>query len=174
MGLLYGYNCPLIFAAYNRKTLHKTYAIAKLIQYPLAFILPAKNTRKLTQPMQQRTYEMTNGDFEPNAPQSELAKNVSDKNTWLRLLYLLMFGLAFYISVLLVLVVSIFQFLAKLFTGQSFASLAEMGNNLATYQAQVTRFVTFASDEKPFPFAPAPTSTPQNPLNVSPDLSEKD
>lgn len=88
--------------------------------------------------------------------EEDIKKNVKDKDTWLRFVYLVVFGIAFYLSILLTFATSIFQFLAKLFGGQSFAGLAEFGDNMAAYQAQVTRFLTFASDDKPFPFAPFP------------------
>jgi len=88
--------------------------------------------------------------------ENDIKKFVKDKDTWLRFVYLVVFGFAFYLSIILTFATSIFQFLAKLFGGQSFAGLAEFGDNLATYQAQVTRFLTFSSDEKPFPFAPFP------------------
>lgn len=88
--------------------------------------------------------------------EENLKRNVKDKDTWLRFIYLVVFGVAFYLSILLTFATSVFQFLAKLFAGQSFDGLAEFGSNLAAYQAQVTRFLTFASDEKPFPFAAFP------------------
>lgn len=88
--------------------------------------------------------------------EEDLKRNVKDKDTWLRFVYLVVFGFAFYLSILLTFATSIFQFLAKLFGGHSFEGMAEFGSNLATYQSQVTRFLTFASDEKPFPFAPFP------------------
>ena len=88
--------------------------------------------------------------------EDEIKKHVKDKDTWLRFVYLVVFGFAFYLSIILTFATSIFQFLAKLFGGHSFAGLADFGTNLATYQAQVTRFLTFASDEKPFPFAAFP------------------
>jgi hypothetical protein len=89
--------------------------------------------------------------------EEQIKQHVKDKDTWLRFIYLVVFGFAFYLSIILTFATSIFQFLAKLFGGNSFAGLAEFGANLAKYQAQVTRFLTFASDEKPFPFAPFPT-----------------
>ena len=49
-----------------------------------------------------------------------------------------------------------FAFTGLVFAAAAFAGLAEFGDNLAIYQGQVTRFLTFASDEKPFPFAPFP------------------
>jgi hypothetical protein len=88
--------------------------------------------------------------------EEDLKKNVKDKDTWLRFVYLVLFGIAFYLSASILLVVSLVQFLAKLFSGSSFAGLAELGDGLASYLAQVTRYLTFASDDKPFPFAPFP------------------
>ena len=88
--------------------------------------------------------------------EDDLKKNVKDRDTWMRFAYLVVFGVAFYLSITLTFATSIFQFLAKLFSGTPFAGLSEFGENLATYQADVTRYLTFASDEKPFPFAPFP------------------
>src|SRR5271170_5837772 len=89
--------------------------------------------------------------------EEDLKKNVKDKDTWLRFIYLVVFGIAFYLSIGLTFAASVFQFLAKLFSGASFEGLAEFGDNLGAYQAQVTRYLTFASDDKPFPFAPFPS-----------------
>jgi hypothetical protein len=89
--------------------------------------------------------------------EEDLKKNVKDKDTWLRFLYLVVFGVAFYLSILLTFAASVFQFLAKLFNGAAFVGVAEFGENLANYQQQVTRYLTFSSDDKPFPFAPFPT-----------------
>ncbi len=89
--------------------------------------------------------------------EEDLKKNVKDKDTWLRFIYLVVFGFAFYLSILLTFAASVFQFLAKLFSGSAFAGLAEFGDNLATYQGQVTRYLTFSAEEKPFPFAPFPS-----------------
>jgi len=89
--------------------------------------------------------------------EEDLKKNVKDKDTWLRFIYLVVFGIAFYLSILLTFAASIFQFLAKLFSGAAFGGLADFGDNLAAYQGQVTRYLTFASEEKPFPFAPFPS-----------------
>jgi Domain of unknown function (DUF4389) len=95
-----------------------------------------------------------------NFNEDELKRNVKDKDTWLKFVYLVIFGIAFYLSVLIAFPISIFQFLAKLFSGSAFAGLSDFGENIATYQSQVTRYMTFASDEKPFPFAPFPAKTP--------------
>jgi hypothetical protein len=89
--------------------------------------------------------------------EEDLKKNVKDKDAWLRFVWLVLFGVIFYLMIAVTLFASVVQFLARLFSGAPFAGLIEMGGVLAEYQAQVTRYLTFASDERPFPFAPFPT-----------------
>jgi hypothetical protein len=92
--------------------------------------------------------------------EEDLKKHVKDKDTWMRFIYLVVFGVAFYLSIILTFATSIFQFLAKLFSGSSFDGLAEFGDNLAVYHGQITRYLTFVSDDKPFPFAAFPSKRP--------------
>ena len=56
--------------------------------------------------------------------------------------------------------VVVFQFLATLFTGETNARLRLFGLSLAAFIYQIASFVTFNSDEKPFPFGPWPESRP--------------
>lgn len=88
--------------------------------------------------------------------EDDIKKNVKDKGTWMRFVYLVVLGVAFYLAGFLTFAIAIFQFLAKLFAGHVFGGLTEFGDALATYQAQIVRYLTFASDDKPFPFAPFP------------------
>jgi len=96
-----------------------------------------------------------------NINQDDLKHNVSDKDTWMRFVYMVVICAAFYLSIMLTFATAIFQFLARLFNGASFTGVAEFGANLAQYHLQVTRFLTFASDEKPFPFAAFPSKCDQ-------------
>lgn len=75
-----------------------------------------------------------------HAARAALSCHVRDQHTWLRFVFLLVFGVAFYLSSILIFAVSVFQFLAKLFSGDLFKSVSDFGDNLATYQAQTTRF----------------------------------
>lgn len=90
--------------------------------------------------------------------EEELRNNVKNKDTWLRLVFLVIFGIVFYFCSLLAFAASVLQFLAKLFSGSSIKALADFGDDLAAYLSQVIRYLTFASDDKPFPFAPLPGS----------------
>jgi hypothetical protein len=49
-----------------------------------------------------------------------------------------------------------FQFLSSLFTGQPNDLLTRFGGNLARYLQQIIVYMTFATEEKPFPFMPWP------------------
>jgi len=103
--------------------------------------------------------------------EEDLKRHVKDKDTWLRFIYLVLFGIIYYLSILLTFATAIFQFLAKLFGGSSFDGLAQFGANLASYQAEMTRYLTFASDDKPFPFAAFPSQCTKG-LSVEPTLHE--
>jgi len=65
-------------------------------------------------------------------------------------------SVAFYVAEFITFAVVAFQFLASLFTGQPNDQLTRFGRNLARYFQQITVFMTFATEEKPFPFTPWP------------------
>lgn len=88
--------------------------------------------------------------------EEDVKKNVKDKDTWVRFLFIAGFGIAFYVSLWVLFIIAIFQFLAKLFGGSPFAALSDFGHRQADFHAQVTRYMTFASDERPWPFPRLP------------------
>jgi len=69
---------------------------------------------------------------------------------------MIVLGIAFNVAEFITFVVVAFQFLASLFTGQPNDRLTRFGRNLARYLQQVTVYMTFATEEKPFPFTPWP------------------
>lgn len=92
----------------------------------------------------------------------DIKKNLFNPNTWLRGLFMLVFifllyGLLFAVfsnGVLMVVVaaVVVFQFGFVLVTGQPNTRLLAFGEALGIYLYQVVRFLTYNSEEKPFPF----------------------
>ena len=85
-------------------------------------------------------------------------ENVSNTTTWLRGLFMLLFGVAFKIAGILVLAVAVLQFLFKLFSGQANERLRAFGDNLGTYVAEIIRFLCYHTERKPFPFSEWPRS----------------
>ena len=84
--------------------------------------------------------------------------------TWKRGLFMLVFALISGVAKLLVSLVAIFQFFTVLFKGQPNDAVLPFGQNLSTYTYQITLFLTFKTDEMPFPFLDFPDGTPESQL----------
>lgn len=94
----------------------------------------------------------------------ELKENLKQRKTWLRGLYMLLFAIFYSVAEIVILVVVVFQFLLALFTARTNARLVLFGKSLSTYVYQVMLYLTFNSEDKPFPFGEWPAvDTPQLP-----------
>ena len=82
--------------------------------------------------------------------------NMTQRSIWIRLIYMIVLAIAFNVAEIVTFVVVVFHFLANLFTGQPNDRLVRFGRSLARYLQQIIVFMTFATEEKPFPFAPWP------------------
>lgn len=71
---------------------------------------------------------------------------------WLRVVYTLLLALAWQVTELLLIAVTLLQLGFRLFTGEARSRLTGFGNSLSQYAWQIGRFVTFASEQKPWPF----------------------
>ena len=87
---------------------------------------------------------------------SELKQNLSAKQTWLRGLYILIFAVIYSIAEIVLWFVVLFQFVATLFSGKTNDRLLNFGAQLSTFIYQILQYVTYNSEERPFPFAPWP------------------
>ncbi len=86
----------------------------------------------------------------------DIKENVTRRSIWLRLVYMIVLSVAFNLAEFITFAVVAFQFLASLFTGQPNDRLTRFGRNLARYFQQITVYLTFTTEEKPFPFTPWP------------------
>lgn len=75
----------------------------------------------------------------------------------LRVIWMLVFIFVWQLAELLLGAVVLVQLGYRLFYGAPSASLLSFGDSLCQYLAQIGRFGTFNSDEKPWPFADWPT-----------------
>lgn len=83
---------------------------------------------------------------------SRFVENVRSPDFWLRLFYTLLFAVAWQVGEVLILVVAILQLGYRSSTGAAEPRLTEFGASLSAYAAQIGRYVTQASDQKPWPF----------------------
>ena len=86
---------------------------------------------------------------------------LTNLETWKRGIFMIVFAIISGIAKLVVTLVAVFQFITLLFNGQPNVSLIPFGQNLSTYLYQITLFLVFKTDERPFPFSAFPDGSPQ-------------
>ena len=87
----------------------------------------------------------------------ELKTNVKKLSTWVRMFYMIFFIIVFNVAELVAGVVVVVQFLSKLLTGQANEQLSVFGQSLGIYLSEVIWFLTFHSENMPYPFRPWPS-----------------
>lgn len=85
-----------------------------------------------------------------------LKENVSNTSTWGRALFMILFGIIYSIAEVVISAVVVIQFLFVLFSAEKNQRLLGFGKELSTFVYQVFLYLTFNSEEKPFPFADWP------------------
>ena len=82
----------------------------------------------------------------------------NQRHIWIRGLFMLLMALVFHLSGTLLFIVAIIQFVLTLLNGMPNARLLSFGRHLGSYIRQIVSFLTFASDEIPFPFSDWPSA----------------
>lgn len=80
----------------------------------------------------------------------------SKRNLWIRGLFMLLMGFAFQVCGTVLCIVTFIQFIIVLVTNTPNMRLVSFGRSLGGYLHQVVSFLTFATDEIPFPFSDWP------------------
>ncbi|MDN3640039.1 DUF4389 domain-containing protein [Simiduia curdlanivorans] len=82
--------------------------------------------------------------------------NILKPDHWVRLLFMILFGLVLQVASIVVGVVVVLQFIFALITGKDNENLRQLGASLTAYIAQTLAFLTYNSEDKPFPFSDWP------------------
>ncbi len=90
------------------------------------------------------------------AEQKSVLSNLKNPETWVRLIYMLIFSLLLALVKTVVWVIAALQFFVVLFTGRDNPHLRDLGQGVAKWSLQATLFLSYNSEEKPFPFADWP------------------
>ena len=98
---------------------------------------------------------------EPEIGESNIEENIKSRSTWLRLLFMILFVAIWSVSRLVVIAVVILQFFIVLFTGEINRRLEALGQSLATYSYQLVAYLTFVTEDQPFPFDDWPSGPPK-------------
>jgi len=78
------------------------------------------------------------------------------RRTWIRGFFMLLFLVVLWFARLLLTVVAVFQFGAHLIAQRPVARLLPFGRSLGAWLRQIADFLTYNTEDKPFPFAPWP------------------
>ncbi len=88
---------------------------------------------------------------------SELSGAPDNKrNIWMRGLFMLLMAFAFHVCVTVLCVVAVIQFVIMLLNGTPNVRLVSFGRSMGSYLRQIVHFLTFATEEAPFPFSEWP------------------
>lgn len=99
----------------------------------------------------------------------DVKTHVKSKTTWTRLIYLILYGIIYRVAGIVLFAITIIQFVKALLTGSPFEQLQSFGGALAEYNRQLVAFLSYQSDEKPFPIGPWPPEQPRETDNEKAD-----
>ena len=104
--------------------------------------------------------ESTKNDAEPSSNNTHvpLKTRVLSAEHWLRFMFMALFLMIACVAGYVVFVLVIVQFLFVLITGEGEERLRGLGHSLSQYFFQIFRFLTYNSNDKPFPFADWPST----------------
>ncbi len=102
-----------------------------------------------------------------------MKENARNKDTWLRGLFIIVFGIIFYFLYMVIWLTVIFQFLTKVLTGELNKNLSDFSEKLTRFAFQILLYITFQSEERPFPFSPWPENNPEISLPEPEDDAEQ-
>ncbi len=86
----------------------------------------------------------------------EVKKNLTHGDAWLRVFFMIVFAFVYWVVNWLLAAVVLVQIGWSLITANTSGRLREFGASLADYLRQIVRFITYNSDDMPFPFADWP------------------
>lgn len=90
---------------------------------------------------------------------SEMKKTIESDAFWIKTLFIFLFSVIYRILDLVVLFLVVVQWGFTLVTGEKNPALGQFSESLATYIAQIVRYITGNDESKPFPFTDWPASS---------------
>lgn len=85
------------------------------------------------------------------ASTSPLQENIKSRATWTRFLFMLISGVLVGLAAMVCSVIVLLGFFWVLFTGEVNRQVQEVGQSIAAYVYAIIRYLTFNTDQKPFP-----------------------
>ena len=86
-----------------------------------------------------------------------LKENFVQQGKWLRLLWMIGFSFIYAISLWVLWLIVTVQFLFVLFTNSPNENILRASSGFRNYMVQILDFITYRSEDKPFPFSDFPS-----------------
>jgi uncharacterized protein DUF4389 len=91
----------------------------------------------------------------------EIKQRLKKNETWQRILYMILFIFIYGISKVLIFAIMLFQFITIVLKGKANERLLKFSQSLSTFIYQIMIFLTFVSEQRPFPFSAWPSGVPE-------------
>jgi hypothetical protein len=82
----------------------------------------------------------------------EIKNNITNSNQWIRILYMLLFGVILYLVMMVLCVVVVVQAVFALLTGNPNSEIRRFSGDLVRYLREIAAFLTYTTETKPYPF----------------------
>lgn len=90
----------------------------------------------------------------------EVKKNLTHGDAWLRVFFIVVFAFVYWVVNWVLAAVVLVQVLWSLITANTSEQLRAFGASLGEFLRQIVRFMTYNSEDMPFPFADWPNPDP--------------
>jgi len=88
----------------------------------------------------------------------EWKENLLKQGKWLRLLWMIGFSFIYYLSMTVLWIIVLVQFLFVLLTDKRSSNVTKVSRGFRNYMIQILDYINYHSSEKPFPFSDFPIS----------------
>ncbi len=104
--------------------------------------------------------------------QEQIFENISNQNSWIRLVYMLIYGIMLHVAGGVMWLLCAVQFLCALIFGTDNDNVRKLSATLIDFINSALRFVSYNTEERPFPFAGKHDPRPKNKV-ANPPASNK-
>ena len=84
--------------------------------------------------------------------QDQIFENISNQNSWIRLVYMLIYGVMLHVAGAIMWLLCAAQFLCALVLGADNENLRKLSATLIDFINSALRFVSYNTEDRPFPF----------------------
>ncbi len=91
-------------------------------------------------------------------PTSKHVSKRENKAIWIRALFILLYCVVAYVAAFIVLLIAIFQFVSSLVIKRPNDHLLHFSQSLSVYLFEIIYFITFNTEDMPFPFKAWPSA----------------